>query len=613
MDKGGRWFPGYKVMPHAPNGVDSFGRDYTYQEQNDWYVCSDSILGDGGDGTVPQLLPLTVAKAARSLFGTGHAESIVFFFLKAQGASKENWVRVTSSNNPPPALLTIAGMPDGFDDLVEAHLEEFSDRNNEGLPTRPGARGTTKDYALYFPIAEEPQYLLRKRDANRNAIYSNIQGGRAAVNADRAEFGDIVEMRDPPDGGAGKDIRFKDGYVYAAHWYYGPRRGVPLRIPLKPLAVWLHRTDDLPAGTDVEILVQRAVEILHITPEERYLIFDEAFEFDLPPEAYTDQWALADFFRTLCLPGGAIEVHRPTVDHKFLQLDRKTWDFMAETLGLRDVDVVMDPEQMARLLVESGKRNLLFYGPPRTSKSHFASQLAAAYLGIPENDLAGHEGFTRVQFHQGWSYGDFIRKVVPAATGGALTFERVNGAFLRHCAANPQGRSVFVIEELNRANLAHVLGEAFQVMEEGYRGRAIELPGSLPTDTIQTLAIPPDLLLIATANDIDKTTLPLDFALLSRFSTVRFPVVPRKAYEILSGRADWGPDRAERLVVLLREVEELSGYPIGHANFFSFGPPGEVRIWYESSLRPALSLFLTEYRRADLVKIDDLFSGWNAE
>jgi hypothetical protein len=140
------------------------------------------------------LKPVTVAKAARSLFATGHSESIVFFFLKAQGASTDHWINVSSSNEPPDGLMKIAGQPEGFDNLVKEHLGEFSESNDRGLPTRPGVRGSVENYSMFFPITEEPQYILRKRDANRNAVWSNITGSRNALNSDRASRDDVEEQ-----------------------------------------------------------------------------------------------------------------------------------------------------------------------------------------------------------------------------------------------------------------------------------------------------------------------------------------------------------------------------------------------------------------------------------
>jgi MoxR-like ATPase len=281
-------------------------------------------------------------------------------------------------------------------------------------------------------------------------------------------------------------------------------------------------------------------------------------------------------------------------------------------LGLAKEAGDLQADDAIRRLIQSGKRNLLFYGPPRTGKSHWAVQTAANYLRVTPDKVLSDPRFKRVQFHQGWSYGDFIRKIVPVPAGGSITFARANGLFLGHCLANQRGPSVFVIEEINRASVSQVLGEAFQVLEEEYRGMPVALPATLADDKINSLVIPPDMLVIATANNIDRTTLPLDFAFLSRFSTVPFPVRYDIVFSILSGTAGWTAATAESFVVLLREVEAISGYPIGHAHFYAFGSPASVDLWFRTSLRPALENWLTRFRAEDLARVDRLLGDWVA-
>ncbi len=566
---------------------------------------------------MPYLSPRMVAKAARTLFGTGHSEALVFFFLKAQGASTENWIRISSSNTPPEGLLKIAGQPDGFDDLVKLNVDAFQDSKSgaahiDGMPTRPGARGSLDGYSMYFPITEEAQYILRKYDCNRNAVYSNIIGGRSEQNKDRkASRDDIFELRNSEVGGHGKELRLKPGYAFSAYWYYGPDPATPMRVPLRPLAVWMFRTAELPAGVSIDELAKQTITLLNITPEELHFIFDTEYEFSLPAEELTDSFNLKAYFEGLCLPRDKIEVIKPAISEKHLGIDKVTWEFKAEALGLskhRDTEL---PQVCAKSLTDSGERNLLMFGAPRTGKSYLAMHVAAEFLGISRDELLADRRFSRVQFHQGWTYGDFIRKILPVpAEGGGLRFSRANGKFLEHCQRNPEGRSVFVIEELNRAPLSNVFGEAFQVIEVGYRGVPIDLPGALAEDTIKHLIVPKDLLLLATANDLDKSTLPLDFAFLSRFCVVECPVRYDITCQILSNAEGWTTDLAESFVMLLHNAEAITGYPVGHASFYGIGPPSAILSWYRTRLRPALLLYLTKYRKEDLDRVDALFFGW---
>jgi hypothetical protein len=371
----------------------------------------------------------------------------------------------------------------------------------------------------------------------------------------------------------------------------------------------MHRASNISADTTIDTLVQQTVSSLHLTPEELALLFDSEWPFPLDKNDFVKTLDVPAYFEALCMPSAGVTVSAPQLNDRNRDVSKKDWDFRAKALGLRLSESQSSPDELARRLVASGQRNLLFYGPPRTSKTHFASQLASEYLGVPVQAVTRDPRYAQVQFHHGWSYGDFIRKLMPVPAGQAIALKRQNGAFLRHCMANQDSKSVFVIEEINRANLADVLGEAFQVLEHGYRGSSIELAGSIDDDAVKRLTIPEDLLLIATANDVDRSTLQLDFALLSRFATVRFPVRYDIAYQTLQTRPGWSAATAERFVLAMHQVEALSGYAVGHASLFHFGPPADVLLWYHSNLRPAVALYLTEFRKDDLAKVDQVFEN----
>ncbi len=567
---------------------------------------------------MPYLKPNIVGKAARMLFGTGHSEALVFFFLKAEGASTDTWITITSSNTPPKGLRLLAEQPPGFDDLVKDNADSFqagkATTNIEGVPTKPGARGSLDGYTMFFPITEEAQYILRKSDCNRNAVYSNITMGRGEINKDRKTSRDeIFELRDSQSGSAGKELRLKNGYAFAAYWYYGPRPDTPMRVPLRPLAIWLHRYTEVPDDISIDSLVSNTIEMLNITVEELHLIFDLDVEFPLAKDDLTGDFDLKAYFRALCLPNATVQISRPVISPKHFSMDRETWEFQAEAFGLRRRNNMQSPNVVSKALLDGGERSLLLFGPPRTGKSYLAASIAADYLGVNRGSVLSDSRVTRVQFHQGWTYGDFMRKVLPTPTAsGGLSFSRANGKFLQHCIDHRDAKSVFIIEEINRAPLASVFGEAFQVIEAGYRDTAIELPGSIPGDDVTDLVVSKNLLLIATANDLDKSTLPLDFAFLGRFSVVDCPVMYDQAFEAIVKTKGWSRDLAEKFLLLLREVESISGYPVGHAFFYDFCSPSGIGIWYRATLRPSLTLFLTKYRAEDLERLDMLFHDWES-
>lgn len=562
------------------------------------------------------LSPHAIAKASRQLFGTGSSESLVFFVLKAEGASSTSWVRVTSSETPPKGLLAVAGQPDGFADWIKRNASRLKPSGSgaaalDGIPSPPGKRGTLDDYSLFFPITDERQFMLRKGDANRNAVYSNLVGGRGESNRQReGSRDDIYEIRDP-ESGNGKEVRLKSGYAFAAFRYYGSTPDTPMRIPLQAFAVWLARLASWRTAPDMQTLVSEAVQKLHLTPEERRLLFDEEAAFPLDEKSWAPTFDLEQYCAALCLPDASLAVPPVPISESYKQLTKAEWDFRAVAFGLREQTAMHDPITVAERVIAAGERNLLLVGPPRTGKSHAAEEIAAKYLRVPQKSLKNDRRFTQVQFHHAWTYGDFVRKLVPTPSAkGGLEFKYVGGAFLKHCNSCPNGPSVFVIEEINRAPLAQVFGEAFHAIDKGYRGTPISLPGSVDGEEASTLTIPEELLLIATANDLDRSTVAVDYAFLGRCAVVECPARLDAVLSILSGAEGWNAATAERFVLLLRGLQEQTGYPVGHAFFYSFVKPDDVALWYRTRLRPALTEYLTRYKTDELRQADLLVEGW---
>lgn len=172
--------------------------------------------------------------------------------------------------------------------------------------------------------------------------------------------------------------------------------------------------------------------------------------------------------------------------------------------------------------------NLIYFGAPGTGKSYELNKAAKKYF---------NGNTTRVTFHPDYTYSSFVGtyKPVPKEKGDVnfVTYEYVPGPFLKvlvKALKNPERAFLLIIEEINRANVAAVFGDIFQLLdrEDGESEYPIEITEDMKKflsnelgvseEALSTIKIPNNMYIWATMNSADQGVFPIDTAFKRRWN-----------------------------------------------------------------------------------------------
>lgn len=155
------------------------------------------------------------------------------------------------------------------------------------------------------------------------------------------------------------------------------------------------------------------------------------------------------------------------------------------------------------------KKNLILKGSPGVGKTFMAKRLAYSMIGKKAKNQ-----ILSIQFHQSYSYEDFIEGIRPNDNGG---FDKTDGIFKEFVNIAKKDRSnkyFVIIDEINRGNLSKILGELMMLIESDKRD--VE-EAKLPY-TKESFVVPSNIYIIGTMNTADRSLAMVDYALRRRFA-----------------------------------------------------------------------------------------------
>lgn len=272
-------------------------------------------------------------------------------------------------------------------------------------------------------------------------------------------------------------------------------------------------------------------------------------------------------------------------------------DFLKEVFMKRD-----EYELLSELLLN--KKNIILQGAPGVGKTFMAKRLAYSILGYKDKNRV-----QMVQFHQSYSYEDFIVGYRPTGNG----FELEYGPFYKFCkqAEKDSRPHFFIIDEINRGNVSKIFGELLMLIEADKREESLKL-----LYTKEEFYVPKNVYIIGMMNTADRSLAIIDYALRRRFAfyDVRPAFNNSMFIEMTERKESESLKRLISYVKLLnddiRKDDSLgSGFEVGHSYFCTSDDTRIDNKWIKSTVEYEIIPLINEYWFDDREKVDE----WSAK
>ncbi|WNS76666.1 AAA family ATPase [Bacillus sp. DTU_2020_1000418_1_SI_GHA_SEK_038] len=271
-------------------------------------------------------------------------------------------------------------------------------------------------------------------------------------------------------------------------------------------------------------------------------------------------------------------------------------------------------EQIYQTLLQT--KQIVLTGVPGVGKSRFLNNLRKKF-----------DHTEMIQFHANYSYEEFIGGDT-IESSSVISKKGKFLSFVEKAKNDEEHTYLFIIDELNRGNIAQIFGETILTLDRGY---SVDLAKAI--DGVETFSIPNNIYIACSMNTSDRNIAFLDLAIRRRFAFLEM----QPNYELLSSVAGYGSfDLGDILKTINTRILNALGREellLGHSYFLSDSvKTGDKFVWTDETLhlqfnfvilptlreytlsnRNALVTILGEQLGVGLLEIDEFVEAFSEE